>query len=244
MKRFYEKAEALPAASGQIAGSPRGAAARGWAVALDGRPVKTPGKHDLILPTAALAAAVAEEWQAQQGEVRPGEMRLTRLACRTLDRTPQGRAAVVRQIADYAGTDLVCYRAAHPPELARRQNALWQPLVDWAVLRYDAPLEITTGVIPKSQSPASLRAFAAAIDAYDDFTLTALQAATAACGSVVIGLALIERHIDAAAASAAAQLDESFQIEAWGEDAEAAARRRELAAEIAAAERFTVLLRA
>jgi chaperone required for assembly of F1-ATPase len=233
MKRFYTKVAAA-AADGPAAG---------WTVTLDGRRVKTPGRRDLILPKAALAAAVAAEWEAQRDEVRPAEMPLMRLACRTLDRTDAGRAAVVQQVAQYAGTDLVCYRAAHPPELAQRQNAIWQPLVDWAMLRYDAPLAIATGVIPKNQPSASLRAFAAAVDACDDFTLTALQAATAVCGSVIVGLALIEGHIDAAAAFAAAQLDESFQIEAWGEDAEAAARRRALAAEIAAAERFTALLR-
>jgi chaperone required for assembly of F1-ATPase len=231
MKRFYREAAAVPAAGGH-------------AVILDGRRVKTPGRHDMILPSAALAAAVAEEWNAQQDEVRSAEMPLTRLANRTLDRPPEGRAAIVRQIADYAGTDLVCYRAARPPELAQRQNAVWQPLVDWAMLRYDAPLSITAGVIPKRQPPASLHAFAVAVGAYDDFTLTALQAATAACGSVIIGLALIEGRIDAAAAFAASQLDESFQIEAWGEDVEAAVRRRALAAEIAAAARFTELLRA
>ena len=230
MKRLYTKAAAAPAAGGH-------------AVALDNRTVKTPGRHDLLLPTAALAAAVAEEWNAQEGEVRPAAMPLTQLACRTLDRTAEGREAVARQLAGYAGTDLLCYRAAHPPELAQRQHALWQPLVDWAVLRYDARLEITTGVIPKSQPPASLRAFAAAVGEVDDFTLTALSAATAACGSIILGLALIEGHIDAETAFAASTLDESFQSEAWGEDAEAAARRQALAAEIAAAARFTALLR-
>lgn len=248
MKRFYKKAEIAPVAGSPNAQSPRGPngpteAARGWAVTLDTRILRTPGRRDLLLPTAALATAVAAEWEVQEDEVRPALMPLTALACRTLDRGAQERTAVVRQIADYAGTDLLCYRAAHPPELATRQHALWQPLVDWAVLRYDAPLEIATGVIPKSQSPASLRAFAAAVEACDDFTLTALHAATAACGSLILGLALIEGHIDADAAFAASQLDESFQIESWGEDAEAAARRRALAGEIAAAARFTALLR-
>jgi chaperone required for assembly of F1-ATPase len=244
MKRFYRQAAAVPAAGVPLSGSPPGAAAPGWAVTLDGRLVKTPGKRDLILPTAALAAAVAAEWNAQEGEVRPAEMPLMRLAARTLDRDARGREAVVRQIAGYAGTDLLCYRAVRPPELVQRQNAVWQPLVDWATLRYDAPLVITAGVIPKDQPPASLRAFAAAVAGYDDFTLTALQAVTGACGSVIIGLALIDGHIDADAAFAAAQLEESFQIEAWGEDADAAARRRALAAEIAAAARFIALLRA
>lgn len=248
MKRFYKKAEIAPAGAGPNTRSPRGpngpiGAARGWVITLDNRIVKTPGRRDLLLPSAALAAAVAAEWEAQEDEVRPALMPLTALACRTLDRDAHGRAAAVRQIADYAGTDLLCYRAAHPPELAQRQHALWQPLVDWAVLRYDAPLEIAAGVIPKTQPPASLRAFAAAVGACDDFTLSALAGATAACGSLILGLALIEGQLDAAVAFAASQLDESFQIESWGEDAEAAARCRTLAAEIAAAARFTALLR-
>ena len=148
----------------------------------------------------------------------------------------------MRQTADYAGTDLVCYRAVHPPALAARQQAVWQPLIDWAVLRYDAPLTVTTGVIPKRQPEATLRAFAAVVAEQDDFRLTALHVASAACGSLVIGLALLEGHLDAGEAFAASQLDETYQIEAWGEDAEQAERRRALAADIAAASRFMSLL--
>jgi chaperone required for assembly of F1-ATPase len=150
----------------------------------------------------------------------------------------------VLQTAHYAGTDLVCYRATHPPALAARQQAVWQPLIDWAVLRYDAPLTVTTGVIPKSQSAVSLHALAAAVAKQDDFSLTALHVATAACGSLVIALALLDGHLDAEGAFAASQLDESFQIDAWGEDAEQARHRRALAADIEAAARFMALLRA
>ena len=230
MKRFYRRADAVPAAAG-------------YAVTLDGRQVKTPAKNNLTLPSVALAAAVAAEWQAQESEVRPAAMPLTRLAYATIDREPGQREAIVRQVANYAGTDLVCYRAAHPPALAARQQAVWQPLIDWAVLRYDAPLAVTSGVIPASQPAASLDAFAAAVAELDDFALTALHAATGACGSLVIALALIEGRVDPAEAFAASQLDESFQIDAWGEDAEQAERRRALAAEIEAAARLLSLLR-
>jgi chaperone required for assembly of F1-ATPase len=231
MKRFYRKAETVTAAGG-------------YGVALDGRPLKTPAKQNLTVPSAALAAAIAAEWDAQQSDIRPVQMPLTRLVSTAIDRVAAQREAVVRQIADYAGTDLVCYRAAHPPELAARQHAVWQPLIDWAVLRYDAPLEVTTGVIPKTQPAASLRAFAAAVSKRDDFALAALHLATGACGSLVIALALIEDRLDPAGAFAASQLDESFQIEAWGEDEEQARRRRALADDIAAAVRFVSLLRA
>jgi chaperone required for assembly of F1-ATPase len=198
----------------------------------------------LIVPSAALAAAIAEEWNAQQGEVRPETMPLTRLSTTTVDRVAPQREAIVLQTANYAGTDLVCYRATHPPALAARQQAVWQPLIDWAVLRYDAPLTVTTGVIPLSQSAVSLRALATAVAEQDDFALTALHVATAACGSLVIALALLNGYLDAAGAFAASQLDESFQIDAWGEDAEQARHRRALAADIEAAARFMALLRA
>ena len=230
MKRLYSKAEPVPRE-------------HGYGIAIDGRPVKTPGKGDLTVPTGALAAAIAEEWNAQEGEVRPATMPLTRLATTTLDRVATQRKTVVQQTANYAGTDLLCYRAGHPPALAARQQSMWQPLIDWAVLRYDAPLSVTNGVIPKSQATTSLRAFAAAVTELDDFALTALHLATTACGSLVLGLALLEGRIDAAEAFAASQLDESFQIEAWGEDPEQLERRRALAADIEAAVRFVSLLR-
>ena len=231
MKRFYQKAEPAKRAGG-------------YAVTLDGKPIKTPGKRDLLVPSEALAAAVAEEWNAQQAEVRAATMPLTRLATTTVDRVATQRDAIIRQTANYAATDLVCYRAAHPPALAARQQAVWQPLIDWAVLRYDAPLVVTSGVIPKSQPAASLRALAAVVAEQDDFALTALHVATAACGSLIIALALLDGQLDAGGAFAVSQLDESFQIEAWGEDAEQVARRRALAADIDAAARYISLLRA
>jgi chaperone required for assembly of F1-ATPase len=230
MKRFYQKAEPSKRAGG-------------YAITLDGKPIKTPGKRDLLLPNEALAAAIAEEWHSQETEVRTATIPLTRLATTTIDRVATQRDAIIRQTANYAATDLVCYRAAQPPALAARQQAVWQPLIDWAVLRYDAPLSVTAGVIPTNQSAASLRAFVTAVAEQDDFALTALHVATAACGSLVIGLALIEGHLDAERAFAASQLDESYQIEAWGEDAEQFERRRTLAADIQAAARFVSLLR-
>lgn len=230
MRRVYRQARAVPAGSGH-------------GVALDGRLVKTPAKNDLVVPSAPLAAALAAEWDAQETEVRPADMPLMRLAAGAIDRVMRQRDEVVRQVAEYAGTDLVCYRAAHPPALALRQQAAWQPLIDWAVLRYDAPLAVTIGVVPTEQPKASLRALAAAVAEHDSFALAALHAATTACGSVVIALALSEGRLDAAEAFAVSQLDESYQIEAWGEDPEQSRRRRLLAAEIGEAARFLSLLR-
>jgi chaperone required for assembly of F1-ATPase len=229
MRRVYKRAAASPAEGG-------------WGIALDGRPLRTPAKHALVVPNAALAEAIAAEWSAQQDDIRPVTMPLTRLAATAIDHTSAQRDQVVAETAKYAETDLVCYRAEHPPALVARQQAGWQPLIDWAMLRYDASLTVTSGIVPRPQSPAALKAFAAAVAAQDDFRLTALHAMTAACGSLVIALALMEGRLDAAAAFAVSQLDETFQIEAWGEDAEAAARRQALAEDIAAAWRFVELL--
>ena len=230
MKRFYKRTGIVPMAGGH-------------GVTLDGRLVKTPGKRDLVVPSLALAAAMAAEWETQQGDIRRETMPLTRLAGVTIDRNSTERAAVVRQVADYAETDLVCYRATRPPALAARQHEVWQPLVDWATARYDAPLAVTAGVIPASQPAASLAAFTKVVVGHDAFSLTALHAATQACGSLVIALALLEGRLDPDEAFAASQLDESFQIEAWGEDGEQAKRRAALAAEITAAARFISLTR-
>ena len=214
----------------------------GWAVALDGRPLLTPAKRKLTVPGRCLAEAIAAEWDAQKTEIRPERMPLTRLAATALDRTAAERDRIASEVANYASTDLVCYRAEQPPALAARQHAVWQPLLDWAAGRYDAGLAVTAGILPQPQSPASLKVFAAVVASLDDFRLTALQAATAACGSLVIALALYEGELDADAAFAASQLDETFQIEAWGENAEATARRAALAEDINAAARFLELL--
>src|SRR5882762_3965601 len=144
MKRAYKQATAR-------------AAEGGWGVALDGRPMRTPAKHELIVPSAALAEAIAAEWDAQQDEIRPPTMPLTRPAAPAIDRTRKQRELVVAEAANYAGTDLVCYRAEHPPALIARQHAGWQPLIDWAMQRYDAALAVTSGIVPQPQSPAALK---------------------------------------------------------------------------------------
>jgi chaperone required for assembly of F1-ATPase len=214
----------------------------GWGVALDGRPLRTPAKRELTVPSEHLATAIAAEWNAQNADIRPETMPLTRLAATALDHTAIARDKIIAEVANYAGTDLVCYRAEQPAALVARQEAVWQPLIDWAAGRYDAGLTVTAGVLPTAQSAASLKIFAAVVAALDDFRLTALQAATAACGSLIIALALFERRLDAGSAFAASQLDETFQIEAWGEDAEATKRRAALAEDIAAVARFLALL--
>src|ERR1044071_10498176 len=150
MKRVYKQATTHSASGG-------------WGVALDGRAMRTPGRNELVVPSEKLAAAIAAEWDAQKEEIRPQTMPLTRLAATAIDRTAVQREQVVAETANYAGTDLVCYRADHPPELAARQQSIWQPLLDWATLRYDAVLSVTCGVIPTRQSATALKAFAASV---------------------------------------------------------------------------------
>jgi chaperone required for assembly of F1-ATPase len=230
MKRFYGEVGVLVAESG-------------FGVTLDAKPLRTPAKALLAVPSRSLADAIAAEWRGQSGDVKLGDLPLTRLASTAIDLVTARRPEVVADIARYAGTDLVCYRAGHPPELAQRQHEVWQPLIDWASLRYDAPLEVTVGVVPVAQLPTTLRAFAMAVESYSPLELAALHTATAACGSLVVALALFEGQLDVAGAFATAQLDESFEIEQWGEDAEQMRRRAALKDDIALAHRFVTLLR-
>ena len=231
MRRVYREVSVSPAGEG-------------WRISLDARPLQTPARAPLLLPRHALAEAIAAEWDAQTDKVVPATMPLMGLAATAIDRTAAQRKQAIEELVGYAGTDLVCYRAERPAELVARQNASWQPLLDWVTLRFDAPLLVTAGVVPKPQPEAALSAIRAAVDALDPFWLTALHSAATACGSVVIGLALVERRLDAEGAWQASQLDETFQIEQWGEDVEAALRRGNLKRDIEATCRFMEPLRA
>ena len=149
---------------------------------------------------------------------------------------------MVEQVAAYASTDLLCYRVEHPEELTLREAQIWQPLLDWAALRYDAVLHVVVGIMPRIQPEGACRALAAAVAAYDAWRLTALQTATTGCGSLVIGLALLEGRIDATQAFEASQLHESYQIERWGEDHESTQRREALRADLIDIRRFADLV--
>jgi chaperone required for assembly of F1-ATPase len=213
----------------------------GYGVALDGRALVTPAGRALGIPTRALAEAIAEEWSAQGERVAPATMPLMQLMATTLDRVAPGRADAVAQLIRYGETDLLCYRATEPPDLVSRQAAMWQPLVDWAALRYGAALAVTHGLMPRPQPDAALAALRAALEQFDAPVLAGLLAATAAAGSLILALALHERRLSAEEAWALSLLDETFQIEQWGEDAEAARRRAALRADLIAAGRFLVL---
>jgi len=215
----------------------------GFVVSLDGRPVRTPAKAALVLPTAALARAVADEWEAQGDEIDPHSMPMMRLGYTAIDMVRPRRARVVEALAAYGETELVCHRAPKPRELAARQEAAWAPLLDWLDETYGVRLRLTAGIAPMTQDRSALERLRDVVAGRDDWALTALNAAVTAAGSVVIGLALADGRIGPAAAFDASQIDETFQIERWGEDVEAAARRRGLAADLEAAARFHALSR-
>jgi chaperone required for assembly of F1-ATPase len=230
MKRFYKQVTVAEVEGGHV-------------VQLDGKPIRTPAKASFILNNRALMEAIAEEWDAQVEDIRPHAMSVTQLASTAIDRVPAQRAEIVRAVAAYAETDLLCYRTDHPVELAERQNRLWQPLLDWAEIRYGASLEVHIGIMPEPQPPADVARLAKAVESLDDLTLAGVQNATSELGSLVLALALLEKRISAEEAFAASQVDETFQIEQWGEDAEATARRAALRVDIAATRRFLDLVR-
>ncbi len=234
MKRFWDTAAIAPAPGG-------------WQVTLDGRPMHIPGGAVLTLPTAPLAEAVAAEWQAagaaRGGEASFADLPLTRIAGTGQQRIAPNPEPVILELARYGESDLLCYRADAPPPLARRQHELWQPWLDWAERRHGARFKVTTGVVFVTQPPQALAALAGAVAAHDTQSLAALGVAVPALGSLVLGLALAEGELSAADAHALAILDETFQEQFWGTDAEALARRRRVAEEIAVAARFLALLR-
>lgn len=219
------------------------AAGSAFRVTLDGRAVRTPKRAPLSVPTRALAEAVAEEWAAQGETIVPSSMPLTKLATSAVDLVSNHREQVISEIAVYVATDLVCYRAEAPLDLAARQRAAWQPLLNWFERRFQAGLRVTAGVKPVAQDKASARMVATVLGGYDVTMLAGLQSATTITGSVVIGLALAEGEIDADAAWRACIVDQAFQSERWGVDTQAASRDDSLRGDLDAAAAFMRLSR-
>jgi chaperone required for assembly of F1-ATPase len=214
----------------------------GHRVLLDARPVRTPLKHVLEAPTLSLARAIADELQAQATEIDPAAMPLTRLAATALDRVALERGAMTDMLLAYVNTDLLCYRASGPATLKARQQAQWQPVTDWLGTAHGIQLAITEGILPIEQPTSAFAAAEAALGKLSVHQLTALQATVGATGSLALGLALTYGYLNAAQVIAAAHLDETYQNEQWGEDAEALARRRRIAAEIEATARYLELI--
>ncbi len=205
--------------------------ADGFSVRLDGRPVKTPARAALLLPTRAMAKAVAAEWDAQDEKVDPFAMPVTRAANAAIDKVATQHAEVAAMIAAYGETDLVCHRAGSPEALARRQAEAWDPLLEWIAESLGAPLEPAIGIMPRPQPPESLARLADEVAALTAFELTALHDLVSLSGSLVIGLAAVHDQATPESLWRLSRIDETWQEELWGTDAEAAehgaARRRD-----------------
>lgn len=207
-------------------------------IRLDDRPVRTPGRTPLALPTRAAAEAVAAEWAAVADMVDPRAMPLTGLANAAIDRIAPDPAHFAEGLARYGESDLLCYRADDPVELAARQAAAWDPVIAWARARYDIAVETTAGIIHRPQPPATLARLGDAVAALDPFAMAALSPLVTLTGSLLLALALVEEAFDADTIWAAAHVDEDWQVERWGEDILAAERRTARRAEFDAALRF------
>jgi chaperone required for assembly of F1-ATPase len=230
MKRFYEKAE--------FRRQPNG-----FEILLDGRPIRTPGKLPLAVPGQALAQAIAGEWQDQGEQIDPRSMPLTGLANAAIERIAPDPESFARGLAAYGESDLLCYRAEAPDLLVARQAELWDPLLDWARGRFDVDFEIICGIVHRAQSAVAVERLAQAVSALDAFELAGLSPLVTISGSLIIALALAEGAIDLEAAWSAASLDEIWQIEKWGADAEAVRMLEGRRQEFGAAYRFLLLYR-
>ena len=211
----------------------------------DDRPLRTPEGKDVVVASRPLAEAIAGEMQAQATarSLDIAGLPNLRLAATAIDRVAAAREAYIDAIAAYGETELLCHRAEHPADLVERQHAVWQPLLDWVSARFGAPLGNTAGVMPQRQSAAALAALRAAVAGYDDDLLAALGFVVQTSGSLVVGLAMVEGRLDAEQAFAVAELDETYQIEQWGEDAEATQRRAARRKDLAQAADFIALVR-
>lgn len=229
MKRFWTSAQAA-------------ATKGGFRIELDGRQVRTPARSPLIVPTRPLAEAIADEWNSVAGSVDPRAMPLTGLANTAIDRVAPAKAAFAAGLASYGESDLACYRADGPSELLRCQSESWDALLGWARRRFDVEFATTQGIIHIPQPKATIDRLAHAVAALDPFRLAALSSLVTIGGSLVAGLAVIEAAIAADEAWRAVTIDDRWQIEQWGSDAEAEAviegRRRDFFA----AARFSDLL--
>lgn len=228
MKRFYKGAAVAASDSGHT-------------ILLDGRPVRTPARAPLAVPTPALAQAIAAEWDAQGDEIDPRTMMMTGLANAAIDQVAPDAAAFAAAIAAYGESDLLCYRAEGPAPLVREQIEAWNPLLDWAERRYDVSFALATGIVHVAQPDATITRLTAAVAACDPFVMTGLSTLVTMSGSLVCGLAILEQAFPVEHIWQASELDELWQARQWGEDEQAAARRTLRAEEFTAATRFVEL---
>lgn len=230
MKRFYKQAATVSLEGG-------------WQVTLDGRKVKTQGGRAQIVPSAALAEAMAAEWAAQGEEIDPAKFLARDLADYALDVVPGDRASVIATLLRYAETDTLCYRAEPDEPLHARQVEVWEPLLSATEARWDIHFERISGIIHRPQPAETLKRLESVLAAQDDFTLAALNTLASLSASLTLALAAIEPDADIVELWNAAELEADWQVEQWGEDHEATERRTRRLAAFTAAARFAELAR-
>ncbi len=230
MKRFYKEAHVRTAE-------------RVTEVLLDGRPVKTPARNLLAVPSEELGRAIADEWNGQWETIDPRSMPLTGLANAAIDRIAPDPAVFAQGLARYGEADLLCYRAEGPSALVARQREFWDPLLAWARRRFDVDFEVVSGIIHRPQPEWTVQQLGKALAARNPFELAAFSPLVTISGSLIISLALAEGAIDLGTAWAAASLDEAWQAEKWGVDAEAARVLDARRADVESAYRFLELVR-
>jgi chaperone required for assembly of F1-ATPase len=212
-KRFYQRVDVTDGDGG-------------FALLLDGKPVRTPGKKQLLLPSRALAEAVAGEWRAQKERIDPATMPLTKLANSAIDGVTGREDDVIGDILNYARSDLLCYRANGPGGLVEAQTAHWDPVLAWAKSALGAPFVLAEGIVHVAQPGTSIERVREALEGHDPFGLAALHVMTGLTGSALLALAVALKRMTPDEAWEAAHVDEDWQIAQWGEDAEAASRRK------------------
>jgi chaperone required for assembly of F1-ATPase len=217
-------------------------ASPGWTIKLDGRPVKTPARAALVVPTEALAKAITEEWSSVDGEIDPRAMPLTGIANAAIDRVAPDRPAFANGLARYAEADLACYRAEGPRGLVEQQSKQWDKLLGWARRRYDVDFTTTSGLTHIAQPAATVERLSHAVVALDSFRLASLSPLVTIGGSLIAALAVLEKAISAELAWEAVSVDERWQIEQWGADAEAETALENRRGDFMAAARFLDLL--
>ena len=197
------------------------AAGNGYGVELDARPVRTPAKSPLVVPTKAMAEAIAAEWDAQGELVDPRTMPVTRGANAAIDKVAIQKAEVVGLLAEYGDSDLLCYRAAGPEGLIAQQSAAWDPLLDWAADTFDARLFVGEGVMHVTQRPEVLLRLRDEVASFDAFSLAAAHDLISLSGSLILALAVTHGRLEVGDAWEISRIDEEWQITQWGRDEEA-----------------------
>lgn len=229
MKRFWNDVTAEPEDAG-------------WATRLDGRAVKTPARAGLLVPTQKLAEAIADEWRGVEDKIDPRAMPLTGLANAAIDRVAPDRQAFARSLSNYAEADLACYRAEGPRGLTERQEHQWDKLLGWARRRYDIDFVTTAGLMHVAQPPATVERLSHEVESLDPFRLAGLSPLVTVGGSLVAALAVLEKAIAPDEAWQAVSVDDRWQLEQWGADADAETALENRRRDYLAAARFLDLL--